>query len=267
MEKKTIGNMAQQILQNKLSMRDIRIEAYALVLLTKNTNTGSSRLSCLRRELKNLGILPAIVEITKFPDIIKEANKIQKDNWKTAEDNLLESIKKRLNGYDIFTLPDLQAFADVMIMLCMHPTELIILRITDAGVIDKEIVYGLGLKIDDSSNVEVYNLINKLDIVRVIHEIKVSIPHQGPKQVKVTDVFVINSSEHVLILGQPWFKDNAMKMALKKFNKDSDSQLSEKPIKSRSLLARLAKDDIIAILYAKELKGEFKKVLEWYPKV
>ncbi|RHZ76233.1 hypothetical protein Glove_199g98 [Diversispora epigaea] len=53
-------------------------------------------------------------------------------------------------------------------------------------------------------------------------------------------------------------------MAPKKTNKDPDSQLSEKPTKSRPPLARLAKDDITAILYAKELKGGSKKVSEWY---
>ncbi|CAG8596363.1 1174_t:CDS:2, partial [Diversispora eburnea] len=53
-------------------------------------------------------------------------------------------------------------------------------------------------------------------------------------------------------------------MAPKKSNKDPDSQLSEKPTKSRPPLARLAKDDITAILYAKELKGGSKKVSEWY---
>ncbi|CAG8635753.1 11513_t:CDS:2, partial [Diversispora eburnea] len=53
-------------------------------------------------------------------------------------------------------------------------------------------------------------------------------------------------------------------MAPKKTNKDPDSQLSEKPTKSRSALAQLAKDDITAILYTKELKGGSKKVSEWY---
>jgi hypothetical protein len=39
-----------------------------------------------------------------------------------------------LDSYDVSTLPNLQALADVMIMLCIRPAELITLRITDAGV-------------------------------------------------------------------------------------------------------------------------------------
>ncbi|CAJ0837431.1 13632_t:CDS:2, partial [Entrophospora sp. SA101] len=143
MEEETIGDIAQRILRDKLSVRDIRAEAYALALSAKNANAGSSRLSCLRRELRNLGALPAIVEATKFPDITEDANKIQRDNQKKAEANridypdhfTLESVKERLDEYDIKTLPDCQALADVIIMLCIRPSELTSLRITDAGVI------------------------------------------------------------------------------------------------------------------------------------
>ncbi|RHZ82910.1 hypothetical protein Glove_103g255 [Diversispora epigaea] len=53
-------------------------------------------------------------------------------------------------------------------------------------------------------------------------------------------------------------------MAPKKSNKNPDSQQSEKLIKPRPPLVRLAKDDISCILYAKALKGESKKVSEWY---
>ena len=59
----TIGDMAHRLLRDKLSIRDIRAEAYALALSAKNANAGSSRLSRLRRELKSLGALPAIVEM------------------------------------------------------------------------------------------------------------------------------------------------------------------------------------------------------------
>ncbi|RHZ48562.1 hypothetical protein Glove_546g6 [Diversispora epigaea] len=48
---------------------------------------------------------------------------------------MLESVKKRLDEYDISTPPDLQSLADVMIMLCIRPVELISLRITNAGMI------------------------------------------------------------------------------------------------------------------------------------
>ncbi|CAH1768433.1 11756_t:CDS:2, partial [Entrophospora sp. SA101] len=139
----TIGDMAQRILQDKLSIRDVRAEAHALALSAKNPNAGSSRLSRLRRELKNLSAPSEIIDATKFPNITKEANEIQQNRCKFVEafkridypDHFtLESVKERLDKYDISTPPDLHALADVMIMLCIRPAELITLRITDAGV-------------------------------------------------------------------------------------------------------------------------------------
>ncbi|CAG8753070.1 15006_t:CDS:2 [Dentiscutata erythropus] len=99
---------------NKLTIRDVRAEAYALALSAKNANT----------------------------DITEEANKIQMNNRKKAKTKYinypdkftLESVKERLDAYDIKTLPDYQALADVIVMLCIRPAELRTLRITDAGV-------------------------------------------------------------------------------------------------------------------------------------
>ncbi|KAF0562284.1 hypothetical protein F8M41_000060 [Gigaspora margarita] len=90
------------------------------------------------QELKSLGTLSAIVEATKFPDITE----IQRDNQKKAEANRIdypdhftvESVRERLDGYDVSTLPNLQALADVMVMLCIRPAELTTLCITDARV-------------------------------------------------------------------------------------------------------------------------------------
>ncbi|RHZ87093.1 hypothetical protein Glove_40g146 [Diversispora epigaea] len=53
-------------------------------------------------------------------------------------------------------------------------------------------------------------------------------------------------------------------MAPKKSNKNTDSKQLEKNIKSRPPLARLAKEDIDCIIYARDLKGGSKKVSEWY---
>ncbi|RHZ87247.1 hypothetical protein Glove_38g67 [Diversispora epigaea] len=79
MEEETIGEVAHQFLRDKLSIRDIRAEAYALVLSASNANAGSSRLSRLRRELRNLNTSLEIIETTKFPNITKDANEIQND--------------------------------------------------------------------------------------------------------------------------------------------------------------------------------------------
>ncbi|CAG8797601.1 27234_t:CDS:2, partial [Dentiscutata erythropus] len=75
-QEETIREMARWLLQDKLSIRDVRAEAYALALSAKNANAGSSCLTCLRRELKNLGTPFQIIEATKFPDITKDANEI-----------------------------------------------------------------------------------------------------------------------------------------------------------------------------------------------
>ena len=71
--------MAQQILRDKLSIRNVRAEAYVLVLSALNANASSSRLSRLRRELKSLDASSEIIDVTKFPEIIEEANKIQQN--------------------------------------------------------------------------------------------------------------------------------------------------------------------------------------------
>src|SRR6185436_8073847 len=84
-DEETIGDMAQRVLRDKLSIRDIRAEAYALALSASNANAGSSRFSQLRRELKTLGASFDIIEATKFSDITEDANKIQMDNLKKAK--------------------------------------------------------------------------------------------------------------------------------------------------------------------------------------
>ncbi|CAG8624892.1 247_t:CDS:2 [Paraglomus occultum] len=61
---------------------------------------------------------------------------------------------------------------------------------------------------------EIYNPISKVDVLGIIREIEISILSRDRKweQVVVSDVFVTNKLESVLILGQPWFQENAMKL-------------------------------------------------------
>ena len=94
------------------------------------------------------------------------------------------------------------------------PVTTILGSVANCNIIAEEVVNELGLEIDDISDVEVYTPIGKLDVVGVIREIPISILSQGPKwkQVKVTDIFVVSIPEHVLKLGNSWFKDNAMKL-------------------------------------------------------
>ncbi|CAH1770928.1 9530_t:CDS:2, partial [Entrophospora sp. SA101] len=71
---------------------------------------------------------------TKFPDITEDANKIQMDNRKKAktidypDEFTLESVKERLDAYNVKTLPNCKALADVMVMLSIRPAELTTLR-------------------------------------------------------------------------------------------------------------------------------------------
>ncbi len=76
LKKETIEEIVHRLLQDKLSIRDIRAEAYALALLISDVNAGLSYLSRLYRKLRNLNASSEIIEAIKFPNITEEANKI-----------------------------------------------------------------------------------------------------------------------------------------------------------------------------------------------
>src|ERR1043165_1189465 len=78
----------------------------------------------------------------KIPGITTLLNKIQKGKSLLCEDEgihypdhfSLESVKERLDSYDVSNTPDKQALADVMIMLCIRSAEIKDLRISNGGV-------------------------------------------------------------------------------------------------------------------------------------
>ncbi|CAG8512245.1 2625_t:CDS:2, partial [Scutellospora calospora] len=107
----------QQILQDKLSIRDIRAEAYALALSAKNVNADLLRLTHLCRELRNLNALLEIIESVNRKKA--EAKRID-----YLDEFTLELVKERLDVYDIKTLPDCQALADIIVIFCIRPAEL-----------------------------------------------------------------------------------------------------------------------------------------------
>jgi len=86
----------------------------------------------------------------------------------------------------------------------------------NCNIIGESIAKIVGLKIDNTSDIEIYSFISELNILGIIRAIEISVLSQDRKweQVEVTDVFVTNKPglESVLILGQPWFQKNAMKM-------------------------------------------------------
>ncbi|RGB24927.1 hypothetical protein C1646_675991 [Rhizophagus diaphanus] len=96
----------------------------------------------LRRELRTLNAPEKIISATKIPEITKESNKIQKERNEQRENEginfpdhfSLESVKERLDEYNVSNMSDKQALADVMIILCIRPTEIKNLRIFNGSV-------------------------------------------------------------------------------------------------------------------------------------
>ncbi|CAG8800247.1 23641_t:CDS:2, partial [Dentiscutata erythropus] len=101
-----------------------------------------SRLSRLRRELRPLNASEKIISATLNPEVTRLSNKVQKEHSEQRENEgidfpdhfSLESVKKRLDEYDVSNIPDKQALADIMIMLCIHPAEIKNLRISNGAV-------------------------------------------------------------------------------------------------------------------------------------
>jgi hypothetical protein len=92
--------------------------------------------------LRDLKALEKIVSITLIPDITRSANKIQKEHSKQCKDEgiyfldhfLLESVKKKLDAYDVSKASSLQTLTDVMIMLCIRPAEIKTLYISNGSI-------------------------------------------------------------------------------------------------------------------------------------
>ncbi|EXX58324.1 hypothetical protein RirG_199070 [Rhizophagus irregularis DAOM 197198w] len=140
--KETIRDLAQRIIRDNLGEAEIKVIANTLAKSASNASAGSSRLTRLRREMRALEASEKIVSDTKIPDTTRSANKIQKENRLLHENEgidypdhfSLESVKERLDLYDVSNIPDKQALADVMIMLCIRPAKIKDLRISNESV-------------------------------------------------------------------------------------------------------------------------------------
>jgi hypothetical protein len=141
-EGETVKRIAQRITQDNFSEKDVESIAKALAESASNDSAGSSRISRLRRELRTLDAPEKIISATLIPEITCSSNKIQKERSEQRENEgidfpdhfLLESVKERLDSYDISNTPSIQALADVTIMLCIRPAEIKTLRILNGGV-------------------------------------------------------------------------------------------------------------------------------------
>ncbi|CAG8614912.1 24342_t:CDS:2 [Dentiscutata erythropus] len=132
LEGETIKETAQRIIQDNLSERDVKAISRALVETSSDHVVALSHLSRLRRELRTLNASEKIISATLNPEITRSSNKIQKERSEKRKNEgidfpdhfSLESVKERLDLYDVSNIPDKQALADVMIMLCIRPTEI-----------------------------------------------------------------------------------------------------------------------------------------------
>ncbi|PKB92801.1 hypothetical protein RhiirA5_443347 [Rhizophagus irregularis] len=119
--KETIRDLAQRIIRDNLGEAEIKVIANTLAKSASNASAGSSRLTRLRREMRALEASEKIVSDTKIPDTTRSANKIQKENRLLHENEgidypdhfSLESVKERLDLYNVSNIPDKQALADI----------------------------------------------------------------------------------------------------------------------------------------------------------
>src|SRR5437660_2858863 len=110
--------------------------------MSPNPIATTSRLSRLRRELRKLNAPEKIISATLDEETTCASNKIQKEHRDQRENEgidfpdhfSLESVKERLDFYDVSNTPDVQALADVMIMLCIRPAKIKNLYIFNVSV-------------------------------------------------------------------------------------------------------------------------------------
>ncbi|RGB23405.1 hypothetical protein C1646_677145 [Rhizophagus diaphanus] len=117
--------MAQRIIWDNLSERDVKVISRALVEISTDAVVALSHLSRLQRELRTLNASKEIISATLIPEITRASNKIQQERTEQRKN-------EELHYLDHFSLE--LALADVMIMLCIRPAEIKNLRIANGGV-------------------------------------------------------------------------------------------------------------------------------------
>ncbi|CAG8512430.1 19459_t:CDS:2 [Gigaspora rosea] len=141
LEGETIKQTAQRIMKDKLSKKDVKAISRTLVETSSDAVVALSCLSRLRRELRPLNASEKIISATLNPEVTRLSNKVQKERSEQRENEeidfpdhfSLESVKERLDEYDVSNIPDKQALADVMIMLCIRPAEIKNLHISNGA--------------------------------------------------------------------------------------------------------------------------------------
>jgi hypothetical protein len=77
--KKTIRDLAQRIIWDNISEKDIKVIFKVLAKITSNTSAGLSRISRLRRELRGLNASEKIISATLDEETTCASNKTQKE--------------------------------------------------------------------------------------------------------------------------------------------------------------------------------------------
>ncbi|CAJ0846474.1 10339_t:CDS:2 [Entrophospora sp. SA101] len=130
----TVKNKVQKIMEST----DPIGEASTIIFLEsayttpENVIAIDSELKRIRHGLREKGASEKVIDALQDTDgITRESNRKQSENRKLrarigispSEHFSLESINARLQSYDTAKSPDIQALADVMVMLCMRPAE------------------------------------------------------------------------------------------------------------------------------------------------
>ena len=92
--------------------------------------------------MQKLNASKKIISTTLDEKTTCASNKIQKEYRDQRENKgidfpdhfSLKSVKERPDFYDVSNIPDVQALADVMIMLCICPAEIKDLRISNGSI-------------------------------------------------------------------------------------------------------------------------------------
>ncbi|CAG8752927.1 4482_t:CDS:2 [Dentiscutata erythropus] len=117
-----IKEIAQHIIQDKLSEREVKAIFRILEKTSPDAVIALSHLSRFRKELRTLNALEKIISATLNLEVTRLSNKVQKECSEQHENEgidfpdyfSLESVKERLNLYDVSNIPDKQALADFL---------------------------------------------------------------------------------------------------------------------------------------------------------
>ncbi|CAG8842170.1 40222_t:CDS:2, partial [Gigaspora margarita] len=138
-----------------------------------------------------------------------------------------------------------------------------VIAILDSGancnIIGESIAKIVGLKIDNTSDTEIYSPISELNILGISRAMEILVLSQDQKwkQVEVSNVFITNKPEleSVLILGQPWFQENAMKV---NFPNKTLTLLSETSCEIKCVFVENLYGDVIGEIKCLDLQFQYK---------